>query len=179
MAVAPAVGALWVGSADRDGLGEALVADGDAEGDGLALTGGTGGADGRSEGAAPVRDAAADAGPVDPSGTLARTSSGSALSRDGFSYENIPLASPAAATTATTAPPTPSSTVRRLPRGFTASSYRPPSAGVCSNRRRSAALGASGLTARNGIVASASAAAAEAGAGGVGAGGVAGCSAAP
>ncbi|MGI3202835.1 hypothetical protein ACRJ4W_39705 [Streptomyces sp. GLT-R25] len=49
------------------------------------------------------------------SGTLARMSSGAALSRDGVSYENSPLANPAAATTAAVAPAPTSAKRRRRP----------------------------------------------------------------
>lgn len=115
-----------VGVADGEDVGGCdRVAD--AEGDGLPLGDGDGavvvfvvvvggaalsGADpdpepGRGDG---------DVGVGDGSGTLARTSSGSARSRAGASYENSPLANPAA-TTATAAPVTASRAVRRRRRG--------------------------------------------------------------
>ncbi|WP_235882473.1 hypothetical protein [Streptomyces apricus] len=57
-----------------------------------------------------------DGSATDASGTLARRSSGVALPRDGDSYENSPLANPAAATTTAVAPaPTRTKRRRRLP----------------------------------------------------------------
>jgi hypothetical protein len=85
------VGAAGVGDADgsdgREGLGAALVADGDGEGDPLALADGDG--DGAAEadavaGAVLLGDA--EAALLDgASGTLARRSSGRAVSREGLS----------------------------------------------------------------------------------------------
>ncbi|MES4830595.1 hypothetical protein ABVB25_26090, partial [Streptomyces anthocyanicus] len=100
------------GSADRDGVGEALDADadGDGEAEALSLADGEADADGEAEaeGDGEAEDALGSAlgedSPVDGSGTLARTSSGIAPSRDGVSYENRPLAKPAAPITTTTAP---------------------------------------------------------------------------
>jgi hypothetical protein len=82
LALAVAVGGVRAGSGERDGLGEALVADGDGESDGLALC--TGGAGAGRTGVARF-DGDADSGLGDTSGTLARTSSGSAVSRVGAS----------------------------------------------------------------------------------------------
>lgn len=102
------------GPADRDGEadddGEADAVEADAEGDGPVLDGATATADRDDRGA----DADAEAEPdvVDGSGTLALTSSGSAPSRAGASYEKSPLTNPAA-TTATTTPAAASSAVRR------------------------------------------------------------------
>ena len=82
LALAVAVGGVRAGSGERDGLGEALVADGDGESDALALCTGAGGA-GRT--GAALCDGDTDSELGDTSGTLARTSSGSALSRVGAS----------------------------------------------------------------------------------------------
>jgi hypothetical protein len=146
------------GPADRDGLGEALDLDGDGETDGLALAVAEGNAeDGRTD--AEAVDGDADAAVVVASGTAGRTSRGAASSRDGDSYANSPLANPAAATTATTAPAVASRAVRRRMRlGCGACVVEPgaeefPSA---SNRFRSVGLGVAGgrVSERSGIVAS-------------------------
>lgn len=111
----------WEGS---DGRVEAV----EVEGDGLSLGDGGGAAVAVAVGDAPgpgiepesdrdEGDGGTEVGVGDASGTLARTSSGSAPSRAGVSYENSPLANPAAATTATAAPVTTSRAVRRRRRG--------------------------------------------------------------
>ncbi|WP_308400842.1 hypothetical protein [Streptomyces sp. AS02] len=71
-----------VGSAGRDGVGDAL----DLDGDGGALCVGEGDAGGCADRAGgPVGDGSSDASLVAGTGTLGRTSSGSAVSRVGFS----------------------------------------------------------------------------------------------
>ncbi|WP_037765517.1 hypothetical protein [Streptomyces sp. FXJ7.023] len=151
------------GSADRDGADEALGADADGDGDSGAPapaeadTEGPGDpeADGGAEGA--LGSVSGVASVDDGSGTPARTSSGAAPSRDGVSYENSPLAKPAAPSTTATVPAALSRTPLRRLRGFLAppvppslpppvSSVRAVTAGrgavaEVSNRRRSRALG--------------------------------------
>jgi hypothetical protein len=186
---------LCVGSTDGDGVGEVLDADGDGEAEALASADAE--ADAEAEGDAEGDGAADDAlgsllgvsSLVDGDGTLARTSSGSAPSRDGVSYENSPLANPAAPITTTTAPAALSSTPLRRPRGGRPPPPAPAVPGSVwgrgavaegSNRRRSRALGepadgASGVG--SAAVASVSPPAESAlGGGGVGAVGASGCS---
>ncbi|WNM34844.1 hypothetical protein RKE30_32980 [Streptomyces sp. Li-HN-5-11] len=106
----------WVGSAERDGVGDGGAVVGAAERDGEADALGEGkGRDGsvRVLGGAAVVGGDGDGVRVGTSGTLSRTCSGAAPSRVGVSYENRPLAIPAAATTATTAADTASSAAGR------------------------------------------------------------------
>ncbi|MEY7981618.1 hypothetical protein AB8O53_35595, partial [Streptomyces pilosus] len=118
-------------------LGRAL-ADGESDGE----------ADDVGEADEAVAVGSSDGAPDDGSGTLARTSSGAAPSRDGVSYVNIPLAHPAAPTTRTTAPATANIAPRRRLRGGVPSASGaacPAGTGaigcVASNRSRSVALG--------------------------------------
>ncbi|MEU0910072.1 hypothetical protein [Streptomyces althioticus] len=103
------------GSAAADALGAELDADGDGDSDALALADGDSDADADALGEADVaaEDGSAEGASDDTSGTLALTSSGAAVSRDGVSYENNPLAQPAAPSTATTAPVAAMSAPRR------------------------------------------------------------------
>ncbi|MEV7344241.1 hypothetical protein [Streptomyces sp. NPDC093544] len=114
-----------VGVTEGDGVAAALD-EGGAEGDGLVLRDGTGAAGtGGADDTLADGDAEKDEG--DPSGTLARTASGAASSREGASYAKNPLASPAAATTVTAAPATPRNTIRRRRRvGSSEGSPTPP-----------------------------------------------------
>ncbi|WP_371580657.1 hypothetical protein [Streptomyces sp. NBC_01314] len=124
-ALAP--GELCVGPAETDGEGEPDASDGDGEGDGLFVGLGApapppppGGA---GAGARPPPFPDGSTGEASPSGdvsgALARRSSGSARSRSGVSYENRPLANPAAAITPAAAVPARATTspVRRRRRG--------------------------------------------------------------
>ncbi|MDT0571276.1 hypothetical protein RM704_28085 [Streptomyces sp. DSM 3412] len=125
---APALGALCSGAGDTDGDGGPDGSEGDGEGDGFFV--------GLGDPAPPLVGAGAatpppppspdgstgDASPSgDVSGTLARRSSGSARSRSGASYENSPLANPAAAITPAAAVPARATISpvrrRRRPRG--------------------------------------------------------------
>ncbi|WP_317633457.1 hypothetical protein [Streptomyces sp. HUAS TT20] len=115
--------AVWLGVAERDGVADGVAFEGVGEGLGLADTVADGEGDaevGRADAAAVV--ARCDAAPFVTSGTLSRTSWGAAPSRDGVSYENSPLAKPAAATTVTTAPAAESTRARRDRRGRRSSS---------------------------------------------------------
>jgi hypothetical protein len=81
-----ALAELIVGSADLEGVGEALVADavGDGEGEALVLTDGEGEADvGGADEFSALGDT--EAALVEVSGTAARTSLGGAPSREGVS----------------------------------------------------------------------------------------------
>jgi hypothetical protein len=85
--VAEADGCGADGEGDCDGLAEALGADGDGEADGLPLRDGDGGGAAGAGGAAEALPCGGvDAALLDgASGTLARMSSGRAVSRDGLS----------------------------------------------------------------------------------------------
>ncbi|MGP4048038.1 hypothetical protein [Streptomyces sp. 2A115] len=97
-----------VAVAERDGVGDGAV-DSTAVGEASTALDVDGVADGEG-----VGDSDADElSDTDASGTLARMSSGTALSRDGVSYENSPPANPAAATT-TAATPAAASAMRRF-----------------------------------------------------------------
>ncbi|WP_406196164.1 hypothetical protein OG920_13610 [Streptomyces europaeiscabiei] len=108
---APALGPLCVGSGEADGDGEPDACDGEGEGDGLFV--GLGDAalppGGAGAGAPPPPSLDGSTGEASPSGdvsgALARRSSGSARFRSGVSYENRPLANPAAAITPAAAVP--------------------------------------------------------------------------
>jgi hypothetical protein len=119
----------------RGGVGEAVDRVGD--GVGLALLDSVGDADGDRVGDS---ESDGDGSSRVASGTLARMSSGAALSRDGASYENSPLANPAAATTAAVAPAPTSAKRRRRPVfsvGSAAGSSGKPGAGSgrCASKR--------------------------------------------
>ncbi|MFM9581195.1 hypothetical protein [Streptomyces caniscabiei] len=111
---APTLGALRPGDGDTDGDGEPDGLEGDGEGDDSFVGLGDPAPpplDGAGAGAPPPPPpspdgSTGDAPPSgDVSGTLARRSSGSARSRSGASYENSPLANPAAAITPAAAVP--------------------------------------------------------------------------
>jgi hypothetical protein len=89
-----------------------------------------------------------DGSSVVASGTLARMSSGAAVSRDGVSYENSPLANPAAATTTAVAPaPTSAKRRRRLvvpPRSSESSGMPGRGSRDCASKRWVPALGECG-----------------------------------
>ncbi|MBJ6646335.1 MULTISPECIES: hypothetical protein [unclassified Streptomyces] len=112
---APPAEGVTDGSAVADALGAELDAEGDGDPDALALADGDSDVDadalGEADGAS--EDGSAEGASGDASGTLALTSSGAAVSRDGVSYENSPLAQPAAPRTATTAPDAAMSAPRR------------------------------------------------------------------
>ncbi|MEU3513886.1 hypothetical protein ABZ770_01020 [Streptomyces sp. NPDC006654] len=124
----PVAGADLVGVAERDGVGDGRAldeeADGSAEASALADTDG----DAEVADAVGVVGAAVEGDPGVTSGTLSRTSSGAAPCRVGVNWEKSPLTNPATARTATTAPATDSSRVRRERRG------RSPGTGTSGNR---------------------------------------------